>query len=72
MMITAGVDIGSTYTKVSVVRDGKVLGHGVVPTGAFAEQAAIGCLSKALEMAGIRREDVQYMVSTGYGRKLES
>ena len=69
-MITAGVDIGSTYTKVSVVQDGKVLGHGVVPTGAFAEQAAESCLNMALEMAKLRREDVQYMVSTGYGRKL--
>jgi len=69
-MITAGVDIGSTYTKVSVVQDGKVLGHGVVPTGAFAEQAATSCLNNALQMAGLRREDVQYMVSTGYGRKL--
>jgi len=69
-MITAGVDIGSTYTKVSVIVDGKVLGHGVVPTGAYADQAAANCLEKALEMAKLKREDVQYIVSTGYGRNL--
>lgn len=69
-MITAGVDIGSTYTKASVVRDGMVLGYGVIPTGADAEKAGADCLARALEMANLKRADVQYIVSTGYGRKL--
>lgn len=69
-MITAGVDVGSTYTKVSILADGKVVGYAVVPTGADAEAAAAECLKRALEMAGLKRPDVQYIVSTGYGRKL--
>ncbi|MEM2870426.1 MAG: acyl-CoA dehydratase activase [Thermoplasmata archaeon] len=69
-VITAGVDVGSTYTKVSILADGKVVGYAVVPTGADAEAAAAECLKRALEMARLKRPDVQYIVSTGYGRKL--
>ena len=72
MPITAGIDIGSTYTKVVVLNDLKRVGYGLGPTGASSEQASQVCMDKALKMAGLTRDDIDYMVSTGYGRRVTS
>lgn len=69
-MITAGVDLGSTYVKAVVLKDGKVAGYGVAPTGHHHDKSAKQVLDKALEMAGLSLEDIQYTVSTGYGRRV--
>ncbi len=69
-MITAGLDIGSTYTKCSVLRDGQVVGFSVRPTGAYPDEAAERCLEEALAVAGLERASVGYIVSTGYGRHM--
>jgi predicted CoA-substrate-specific enzyme activase len=72
MVITAGIDIGSTYSKVVVMKDGVVLGYGVNATGAFPDESAKRGLKQALEKAGLTENDVQYSVSTGYGRRVAS
>jgi predicted CoA-substrate-specific enzyme activase len=69
MIHTAGIDIGSTYTK-AIVIDGesRVVGRAMDPTGfRLAETAAAVCARAAAE-AGIRSEDLAYVVATGYGR----
>jgi predicted CoA-substrate-specific enzyme activase len=69
MTRTAGIDIGSTYTKVVVAtEDGTIAGRAMEPTGFKLTQAAERALSRALEMAGLERADVAYTVTTGFGR----
>jgi predicted CoA-substrate-specific enzyme activase len=71
-MITAGIDLGSTYVKAVVLVDGAVKGYGVSPTGADHDLTARAVLGEALLMAGIREAEVGYIVSTGYGRRVTS
>jgi predicted CoA-substrate-specific enzyme activase len=69
MSRTAGIDIGSTYTKAVVVSEyGTILGFAMEPTGFKLAQAAERALARALEPSGLRREDVAYLVTTGFGR----
>lgn len=69
MSITAGVDVGSTYTKAAVLdAGGRLLGTGLCPTGFRLEQAAEQALAQALEHASLARDDVAYIATTGYGR----
>jgi (R)-2-hydroxyacyl-CoA dehydratese activating ATPase len=69
MTYTAGIDIGSTYTKVVIVQeDGIIAGRGMEPTGFKLVQAAERALARALEGAGLAREGLAYVVTTGFGR----
>ena len=56
MVVTAGVDIGSTYTKVVLLDDFKRIGYGLAPTGASSEGAAQDAFNQALQMAKISKE----------------
>jgi (R)-2-hydroxyacyl-CoA dehydratese activating ATPase len=68
-MYFAGIDIGSTMTKVVLV-DGKGLTVSVVkgPTGPEHRRLADEVMRQALNFAGVNLQDVLYVVSTGYGR----
>lgn len=69
MTITAGIDVGSRYTKAALLsRDGRLLATGLVPTGFRLGEAARAALEEALGRAGVTERDVAYVVSTGYGR----
>ncbi len=69
MTCTAGVDVGSTYTKAVVLSEGgEVLGRALEPTGFKLGVAAERALERALEAAGLSRADVRYVVATGFGR----
>jgi predicted CoA-substrate-specific enzyme activase len=69
MTNTAGIDIGSTYTKVVIVHeDGTIAGRGMEPTGFKLVQAAERALAQALAAAGLTREGLAYVVTTGFGR----
>jgi predicted CoA-substrate-specific enzyme activase len=69
MRITAGIDMGSTYTKAVVLReDGVVLGRALAPTGFRLAEVADEMLAHALMLAGLPRESVSYVVATGFGR----
>jgi predicted CoA-substrate-specific enzyme activase len=69
MSHTAGLDIGSTYTKAVVAaEDGSILGRAMEPTGFKLAQAAERALARALEMAGLPPDAVGYTVTTGFGR----
>ena len=69
MRITGGIDIGSTYTKAVVLReDGVILGRALAPTGFRLAEAAQETLARALALAGLPREDLSYVVATGFGR----
>ena len=69
MRITAGIDVGSTYTKVVLVdRAGDVLATAMEPTGFRLAEVAAQTLERALTLARLERRDVAYVVATGFGR----
>lgn len=69
MTITAGIDIGSTYTKAVVAApDGAILGRAMEPTGFKLTAAAERAFARALEAARLTRADIAYVVATGFGR----
>ncbi|HPI14491.1 MAG TPA: acyl-CoA dehydratase activase [Spirochaetota bacterium] len=67
-MLTVGMDIGSITTKAAVVKDGGILGTRVIFTGYNAEAAGNRALDELLQELALRREDVERIVATGYGR----
>jgi putative methanogenesis marker protein 15 len=67
--LTAGIDSGSSTTKAVVMRDNKVIGTGWVKTTDVIKSAE-DAFSKAIEMAGVKKEDLQGLGTTGYGRFL--
>ena len=69
MSLTAGVDIGSTYTKAVVASaDGTILGRAMEPTGFKLAQAAERALERAIAAAEATRGDIAYLITTGFGR----
>ena len=69
MTITAGIDVGSTYTKVVLLDElGRILGTAVNPTGFKLGEIAESTLREALAVAAIDRAAIDYVVATGYGR----
>jgi predicted CoA-substrate-specific enzyme activase len=67
-MITAGVDIGSLTAKAVILKDSRISGFAVIPGGHDVTAAAAHALGLALEKAGLRLEDLTFLVATGYGR----
>jgi predicted CoA-substrate-specific enzyme activase len=66
---TAGIDVGSTYTKAVVLDDDlRIVGRALRPTGFKLTQAAEESLTAALASAGLDREALRYTVATGFGR----
>ncbi len=65
----AGIDIGSTYTKVAVVADdGEVVGRALRRTGYRLAEAAQEAYDEALAEAGLEPGEVAYTTTTGTGR----
>ncbi|MFQ5399980.1 MAG: acyl-CoA dehydratase activase [Anaerolineae bacterium] len=69
MAYAAGVDVGSTQTKAVIINeDREIIGRALIDTGANVVQAAENAYVKALKDGGIREEEVEYVIGTGYGR----
>ena len=65
----AGIDSGSTSTDVVILdKDGKIKSTMIIPTGGGAMMSAEKSLEMAVEKAGIKKEDIVRIVTTGYGR----
>jgi predicted CoA-substrate-specific enzyme activase len=65
----AGLDLGSTMTKVVVIDDsGTVLAAVTRHTGAEHRRLANLVMEEALEEAGLRFDKVDHVLATGYGR----
>ncbi len=63
----AGVDIGSTMTKVVIVSD-RIEASLIGPTGPEHRKLANRVMEEALRQARLPFEDLTYIVATGYGR----
>jgi predicted CoA-substrate-specific enzyme activase len=69
MIYTAGIDVGSTYTKAVVLDEfDRLAGRAQARTGFRLAEAARRVFDTALAEAGLQPSDVAYVISTGYGR----
>ncbi len=67
----AGIDIGSTAIKVAVVDEkGSLVGVHVTASGSLFHKNAKEALARLLADLKLSRDDVRYVIATGYGRKL--
>ena len=66
---TAGIDVGSTYTKAIILSDdNRIVGRGLVKTGFKLNEAGERVFGQALDQANVKQGDIAYIASTGYGR----
>jgi (R)-2-hydroxyacyl-CoA dehydratese activating ATPase len=63
----AGIDVGSTMTKV-VILNGGIIALIIGPTGAEHRRLANQVMDQALKKAALSFQAITYIVSTGYGR----
>ena len=69
MSYTAGVDVGSTYTKAVILGgDRRIAGRAVEPTGFKLGEISERVLARAMADAGLTRDALGYIVATGFGR----
>ncbi len=67
----AGIDSGSTSTDVVILDKNKhIVAMFIASTGAGASASADAALDKACDEAGIIRDDIAKLVTTGYGRSV--
>jgi len=68
-MIFAGIDIGSTMTKVVILDEHEtVLASVIGPTGAAHRHLALKVMNEAAGRCGLSFETLNFIVATGYGR----
>ena len=69
MSHTAGIDVGSTYTKAVIISsDGEIAGRSLRRTGFKLAEAAEQALDEAVVAAGLDADGSSYVATTGYGR----
>ena len=68
-MIVAGCDVGSLTAKAVIMRDGEILSSEIIGVRPKPEQSAKDVMDKALQKAHLALEDIDYCISTGYGRE---
>ena len=69
MIYGAGVDVGSTQTKAIIINEQReIIARSLINTGANVTRAAERSFEEAVANAGIKRDEVAYVVGTGYGR----
>ena len=69
MSITAGIDVGSTYTKAVLMNsDREILAKAMRPTGFLLEKVARQVFDECLQERGLQESDIAYVIATGIGR----
>ena len=71
-MIIAGVDIGAATAKTVILDENEVLSFSIIPTGSNVAEAAEAVTKEALEKSGLSMGKLEYVISTGYGRRAVS
>jgi benzoyl-CoA reductase subunit A len=67
-IITAGIDVGSVSSQAVLCVDGELFGFNSMRTGNNSPDSAKNAITGVLDKAGMKLEDVHYVVGTGYGR----
>lgn len=68
-MIVAGCDVGSLSAEAVIMRDGSILSSHIMRVRPRPEQSASEVMDRALSEARLAYGDIDYCVSTGYGRE---
>jgi predicted CoA-substrate-specific enzyme activase len=68
-MIVAGCDVGSLSAEAVIMRDGSIVSSQIIRVRPRPEQSAKEVMDSALSEAGLTYADIDYCVSTGYGRE---
>lgn len=72
MPFLAGIDCGTSFTKAVVLSEEngqpRVLGKGRTRSGVKVDEAADIALEEALAQAGLKRHQLEYIATTGFGR----
>jgi len=68
-VIVAGVDIGAATAKTVILSDNDVVSFCIIPTGSSVVSAAEAVTKEALVRAELSMCQLEYVVSTGYGRR---
>jgi len=68
-LITAGVDIGASPSKVVISKEGQILSYSIIGTGAESANSAQRAMAAALKgIDYLSLGDIEYIIATGYGR----
>jgi len=68
-MITVGIDVGSITAKAAVVEDDQLKTVEVQPSGYDSQKAAGSVFDAVLDRLKMKRDHLQAVVATGYGRR---
>lgn len=68
-MITAGCDVGSLTAKAVILNDDAIVASEVMRAYSSPEKSAREVMERTLSKAGLKFEDLECCVGTGYGRK---
>jgi benzoyl-CoA reductase subunit D len=66
-MIAAGIDCGAKTTKAVILKNGEIIGKGIVLTGFEQSEAVRQSLDMALKDAGVTKDDLDHIGGTGSG-----
>jgi benzoyl-CoA reductase subunit D len=69
-MITMGIDMGAKNIKVVILKDNKIVAKSTVLAGFEVEKSAQKAIDMAFKEAGITKDDLDKVISTGTGEKL--
>jgi benzoyl-CoA reductase subunit D len=68
-MITAGIDMGSKFVKIVILKDGAVIGKAAEAVGFEPAAVAARCLEAATKASGVEASAIDHITATGAGRK---
>jgi predicted CoA-substrate-specific enzyme activase len=68
-MIVSGCDVGSLTAEAVIMKDGSIISSEIIRVRPRPEQSATDVMDMALAKAGLTYQDIEYCVSTGYGRE---
>jgi len=69
-VLFGGIDIGSRAAKVVVMKDDDIFASTIQDTGPESVKTAYMAMNAALDGIGVKIEDLDYVLATGYGRVL--
>jgi (R)-2-hydroxyacyl-CoA dehydratese activating ATPase len=64
----AGIDVGSLTAKSVIINGSGIVAAQILNTGADPGKAGATVFARALDQTGYSRQDIHYIVATGYGR----
>ncbi len=70
VMYTMGIDVGSTTSKCIVLKDGRDIAGKALKKAGAGTKGPGEAIDAAFEDCGLCRNDMAYIVATGYGRKI--